>query len=263
MGKKLKWIVVALLLVVFLGSGGAVVLKQQEYAKSQKAYAQAAEKYTRQAADNRENAGSGGQNRDGDGPLTPFTVDFELLQGVNPEVVGWIYCEGTKINYPVTQGTDNKYYLHYNYENKEDNCGAIFADAQTAPGFADSNTVLYGHNMNDGSMFAGLELWRDQSYYDEHPTMWLLTPETDYKVELFSGHAVSAYGDIYTIYRGPMPEFTAYLEENKAKSDFAADVELDPEAHYVVLSTCAYDFEEARYVVHGKLVPVGEHGRGW
>ena len=118
--------------------------------------------------------------------------------------------------------------------------------------------------MNDGSMFAGLVLWRDHAYFEEHPFMWLLTPETDYKVVLFSGHAVSAYSDIYTIFRGPMPEFTAYLEENLARSDFNALVgELDPEAHYVVLSTCAYDFEEARYVLHGKLEPVGEHGRGW
>lgn len=261
MGKKLKWIVVAVLLLVFVGSGGAVLAAKQKYAKSQKVYAQAVEKFTRTSGEE----STGGQpHQKGEGPLTPFTVDFDRLQGVNPEVVGWIYCEGTKINYPVCQGEDNEYYLHYSYEKLEDNCGAIFADAQTAPGFADSNTVLYGHNMNDGSMFAGLELWRDQSYYEEHPVMWLLTPETDYKVILFSGHAVSAYGDIYTIFRGPMPEFTQYLQENLSKSDFVADVgELDPEAHYIVLSTCAYDFQEARYVVHGKLEPVGEHGRGW
>ncbi len=263
MGKKLKWIVVALLLLVFLGSGGAVLVVQQDYAKSQKVYAQAAEKFTT-TLDESEISSGGQTHQKGEGPLTPFTVDFDLLQGVNPEVVGWIYCEGTKINYPVCQGTDNQYYLHYSYEKLEDNCGAIFADAQTAPGFADSNTVLYGHNMNDGSMFAGLELWRDQSYYDEHPIMWLLTPETDYKVVLFSGHAVSAYDEIYTIFRGPMPEFTAYLEENLAKSDFYADVgELDPNAHYILMSTCALDFVDARYVIHGKLEPVGEHGRGW
>ena len=263
MGKKLKWIVVAVLVLVFAGSGGAVLVAQQKYAKSQRVYDQAAEKFTKKIE--QQEASSGGQNqKEGEGPLTPFTVDFDLLRGVNPEVVGWIYCEGTKINYPVCQGTDNEYYLHYSYEKQEDNCGAIFADAQTAPGFVDSNTVLYGHNMNDGSMFAGLELWRDQAYFEEHPFMWLLTPETDYKVVLFSGHAVSAYSDIYTIFRGPMPELTAYLEENLARSDFNALVgELDPEAHYVVLSTCAYDFEEARYVLHGKLEPVGEHGRGW
>ena len=61
-----------------------------------------------------------------------------------------------------------------------------------------------------------------------------------------------------------MPEFTQYLEENLALSDFDARVgEMDPNGRYVVLSTCAYDFEEARYVVHGKLEPVGPHGRGW
>ncbi len=264
MGKKLKWVLVAVLLLVFVGSGGAVFIAKQEYAKSQRVYAQAAEKFTRTRSESEETSSGGQPHQKGEGPLTPFTVDFDLLQGVNPEVVGWIYCEGTKINYPVCQGKDNEYYLHYSYEKLSDNCGAIFADAQTAPGFADSNTVLYGHNMNDGSMFAGLELWRDQSYYEEHPIMWLLTPETDYKVILFSGHTVSAYGDIYTIFRGPMPEFTQYLQENLSKSDFVAEVgELDPEARYIVMSTCAYDFVEARYVVHGKLEPVGEHGRGW
>ena len=266
MGRKLKWIAVAALLLVFAGSGGAVLVAQQRYAKSQQVYAKAAEEFTTQGkqADSAK-TGSGGQSQtDGEGPLTPFTVDFEKLQGINPQVVGWIYCEGTKINYPVVQGDDNEYYLHYSYEKLEDNCGAIFADAQTAPDFADSNTVLYGHNMNDGSMFAGLELWREQSYYEEHPVMWLLTSTTDYRVVLFSGHTVSAYGDVYSIFRAPMPEFTQYLEENLALSDFDARVgEMDPNGRYVVLSTCAYDFEEARYVVHGKLEPVGPHGRGW
>ena len=90
MGRKLKWIAVAALLLVFAGSGGAVLVAQQRYAKSQQVYAKAAEEFTTQGkqADSAK-TGSGGQSQtDGEGPLTPFTVDFEKLQGINPQVVG-------------------------------------------------------------------------------------------------------------------------------------------------------------------------------
>ena len=95
--------------------------------------------------------------------------------------------------------------------------------------------------------------------------MWLLTPERDYRVELFSAYTISAYDETYTIFRGfggeeKGPELEEYLKKMKGRSAVECDVEFDPEGLYLVLSTCAYSFEDARSVVHGKMVPVNSAG---
>ena len=192
--------------------------------------------------------------------LPPITADFSKLTSVNSNIIGWIYCEGTKINYPVVYGVDNVYYLTHDYRGNPDGCGTIFSDAANLKGFSDSNVILYGHNMNDLSMFATLRYWMKQDYLNEHPLMWLLTPEQDYMVELFAAYETQADSDTYTVFRGPDPQFEDYLSSAVSRSQVSAPVELDPKAHYVMLSTCAYSNELARTVLHGKLVPVGSIG---
>ena len=90
--------------------------------------------------------------------------------------------------------------------------------------------------------------------------MWLLTPEQDYKIELFSGYMTSARADTYTMIQEPGEEMDAYLEKALSQSAFQTDVKLDRESRYVLLSTCAYVFDNARAVLHGKLVPAGSAG---
>lgn len=251
----------AVALLVFLGSGGAVLAIKGRYLASRQGYDEAAAEYTQKigsaegdAGDDKDNTASGAPAAEDEPPIT---VDFARLREDNPQVVGWLYCEGTVIDYPVTQGSDNDFYLHHSYTGAEDQSGAIFVDAQCSPGFADYNSIVYGHSMNDGSMFGGLEAWEDQAYYEAHPVMWLLTPEADYKVTLFSGYTTSAYSDTYTIFRGPGSDLSAYIESCAAQSDFSASSEPSGDGRYLVLSTCAYDFDEARYVLHGRLEKVG------
>ena len=192
--------------------------------------------------------------------IAPLIVDFEALRAVAPDAQAWLYCPGTVINYPVVQGEDDDYYLHRSYDGAYNYPGSIFAEALNQPDFQDYNTILYGHNMRDGSMFACLSSWADQVFYEEHPVMWLLTPRQDYKVELFSGYTISAYSDTYQIITQPGEELNGYLDMAVANSDFDSRVELNQEAHYVLLSTCAYVFNNARYVLHGMLRPVNSAG---
>ena len=86
-------------------------------------------------------------------------------------------------------------------------------EAANRPGFADANTILYGHHMKDGAMFASLEKWADQEFYEEHPVMWLFTPKQDYKVILFSGYTTSANSEAYTIFSDSGKELEEYLEK--------------------------------------------------
>lgn len=259
-------IIMAAALLVFLGSGAAVLAIQGSYRASRQGYADAAAKYTQktesQSIDSRSGsgteAGTEGQTAaSAELEQPPITVNFEGLQAENPQVVAWLYCEGTAINYPVMQGRDNDFYLHHSYTGAEDQSGAIFVDAQCAEGFAGSNTIIYGHSMNDGSMFGGLDAWKDQDYYEAHPVLWLLTPGANYKVTLFSGYTTSARSETYTIFYGPGDDLNAYLDRCAARSNFDAAEGPGKDGRYVLLSTCAYDFDEARYVLHGRLDQAG------
>ena len=258
---------ILLSLGVILFCAGGLWVSRQRYRASREVYNEAASQYTRPADSGGQNgvpqgggdhtAGqTGADDQDSAPDAAPITVDFKSLTSVSDNVIGWIYCEDTVINYPVVYGVDNEYYLDRDYRGVYDPSGSIFSDAANLRGFEDYNTILYGHHMQDMSMFASLKYWLDQEYYEKHPVMWLLTPEQNYRVELFSGYATTADSLSYSIFRGTGPEFEAYLRIAANSSAFRSPVELDPYARYVVLSTCAYSSELARTVLHGKLVPV-------
>lgn len=264
MGKWIRRIIMLAVLAVFLFSVTSIVMILRQYEESDRLYSQIAEQYTTytsrdgsQGAGTQDAGAAAGQEA---AEAAPISVDFQGLQAVNGDVCGWIYCGGTPIDYPVVRGEDDTFYLKHNYDGSYNAAGSIFVEADNRPGFADSNTIVYGHHMKNGSMFASLDLWAEQSFYEEHPVMWLLTPEQDYKIVLFSGYTTSATSDTYTIFEGPSQELDAYLAKCREQSDFSMEVELDSEGRYVLLSTCAYVFDNARYVLHGMLVPVDSAG---
>lgn len=95
------------------------------------------------------------------------TIDFDALAQTNPEIVGWIYVPGTNINYPVVQTNNNSKYLNTLFDGTANASGAIFLDSDdTAPGMVDQQTTIYGHHMNDGSMFNVISDTTDQATFD-------------------------------------------------------------------------------------------------
>lgn len=284
MGKWIGRIITFLLLGVFLFSAGRLVMIRLKYYKGEKTYGDLAEQYTaRSDTDSGQSSvvrpsssgksGSGteeqpGQSEDFSGLIpipedeaVPITVDFKALCEINDDIIGWIYCADSLINYPLVHAPDNDYYLDRDIKKEEDACGTLFSDESNHKGFIDSNVIIYGHHMQNLSMFATLKYWLEQEFYEEHPVMWILTPDGDYRLDLFSGYTTSATSDTYRIFYGPRAEFDQYLNMVAAQSEFVPrDVELDGQAHYVVLSTCAYSFNNARTVLHGKLTPVPSTG---
>ena len=261
---QIMMIILALGVVIFCGS--RLLAARQGYQASRDVYEDAASQFTKPAVSGgRENVPQAGgdhsytyseaNERDSELDQPPITVDFKSLASVSDNVIGWIYCEDTVINYPIVCGVDNEYYLERDYRGNFDPGGSIFSDAANIKGFVDSNIILYGHHMPDMSMFATLKYWQDQDYYNKHPVMWILTPEQNYRMELFSAYPTSAISDTYSIFRSPGPELEQYLQFVVNNSTIRTSVELDPYAKYVVLSTCAYRDEIARTVLHGKLVP--------
>lgn len=187
-----------------------------------------------------------------------LTVDFDELFAINEDVVAWLYLPDTVINYPVVQGTDNSYYLKHLLDGTYNNNGCLFIDYKNKIDFSDDNTLIYGHHMDSGKMFASLVNYKEQSFYDAHPVVYFSTPEQDYMIEIFSGYVTTTDSDAYMISWSSREEKIQWLKDMFHNSDFYSELTVYPDDHIVTLSTCDYVFQDARYVVHGRLVEITE-----
>lgn len=185
----------------------------------------------------------------------PIAIDFDALLDRNKDVIGWLYCPDTVINYPVVQGKNNDQYLRKDLDGKYLVSGTLFADYRNGALDEDANYIIYGHNMKNGTMFSSLAKYKQQSYYNQHPIMYYLTPDGNYKLELFAGLVVKRDDKIYMPNQSE-EEFTELIEKYRAKSTFKTNVELEYSDTIVTLSTCSYEFDHARYIVIGRLTAV-------
>lgn len=181
------------------------------------------------------------------------SVDFDALRAINPEIVGWLCCEDSPISYPVVQGRDNDYYLHHLFNGEVNGAGCLFLDAGNGGDFSDRNNVIYGHNMRDGSMFNSLAQYSDKAYYDAHPVMLLMTPTKNYRLEIFSCYVLSGWGDAWQLNFQSDADYNAWLMASWEASGTETNYQPREGDRIVTLSTCAYQFEDARYVVLGVL----------
>ena len=189
-----------------------------------------------------------------EGPSPEPTVDFAALAQINPDVVAWLTIEGTNVNYPVVQGSDNSYYLNHQFDKRKNTAGCPFLDAANSADFRDLNSVIYGHYMNSGAMFANIARYKQQSYYDEHPTGMLITPDGCRTIRFFSGYVSDVEANAWDREFSP-EDYPLWLEELVEKSCFSSDTAPSPSDRVITLSTCSYEFENARFVLHGVLVP--------
>lgn len=182
-------------------------------------------------------------------------IDFEALKKINPDVIAWIYYEDSFINYPIVQGADNEKYLYTMFDGNTGGFGTLFADAATEKAFGQFNTIVYGHHMHNGSMFGDLRKFKNEGFVDEHPRMELITPEGKYHLDIWAFLNQPADSRIYTNNISDPEEKAEYLKMLEELSEFTTDVEVGPEDTIVLLSTCAYEYQDARYIVVGKMVP--------
>ena len=182
----------------------------------------------------------------------PIDVDFKVLKNENEDIVAWLYSEGTDINYPVVQANDNDYYLRRLVDGTYNQAGTIFMDYKNNSNFDDYKTILYGHNMKNGTMFGTLTNYKNQEYYNEHKEMYLFTENKNFKVELVAGYLTSSESDIYVVSETSNTN-NKLLQEAISKSTFKSEAEVKAQDKILVLSTCDYDFKNARYVLLGVL----------
>ena len=190
-------------------------------------------------------------------PLTPITVNFDRLQQENEDVVGWLYSPDTPLNYPVAQAENNDYYLRRLLDGSYNYGGTLFMDYRCDAAAGDWCTTIYGHSMQDDTMFGSLLDYKKQSYYDEHPVLWYFTPGQAYKVELIGGYLTNAYSEVYEAPENA-EQRDAVAARVKNNSTFVSNVTWEADTRLLMLSTCSYETEDSRYVLLGKLVPVTE-----
>ena len=186
-------------------------------------------------------------------------IDFVALQEENEDIYAWVYIPGTKIDYPVLQHpTDDSYYLEHNLDGSKGYPGCIYTEAVNSKEFTDPNTVLYGHNMKDGSMFASLHNYEDSQVFEENPYIFIYTPEKTFVYQIFAAYKYNAIHLIYNFDLSNQEVFQNYLDQIFETREMGAnirnDVSVNAQNHIITLSTCISGEKNKRFLVQGVLL---------
>lgn len=181
-------------------------------------------------------------------------VDLAALREVNPEVTAWIELPDTGISYPLMQGANNQWYLKHTWAGDASSVGAIFLDCAASPDLGDFHSIIYGHRLRSGAMFAALRFYDDADYWREHPYIYVVDDAGLHRYDIFAAHAVGVSEMVYQI------GGTADEEEQAAFIQFCLegsviDTGIIPQAgdRILTLSTCTGDGYSERWVVQGVL----------
>lgn len=181
-------------------------------------------------------------------------IDFDALQAMNPDIIGWIVAPGAGVDYPIMKGTEDNFYINHSSDKTSNRAGAIFLDNQNSVDFSDPNTIIYGHRMNNGSMFGSLHHYLEEECFRENRYIAVYTPDKGKQLyELFASYTAADNADTYTLFSQGGPEFLEYLDKMKGYSDFDADIELAESDQIITLSTCVQYENDKRYIVQAVL----------
>lgn len=179
-------------------------------------------------------------------------TDLNALRQVNGDVLGWIHIPGTKIDYPILQGADNEYYLKRTWKGHRNHVGSIFLETQNSRDFTDWNTIIYGHNMSDGSMFGGLEKYRKQDYWEKHPYIYIVTEAGVLRYEIFSSYVANVDSKTYGLSFRQTQTREDFLTMALEQSQIDTGISPAITDQILTLSTCSGG-ETTRRVIHARL----------
>ena len=191
---------------------------------------------------------------------TPTTYEimpeFLPLLEKNDDIVGHIYIEDTNIDYYVFQGEDNEYYLSHNIDKESSKSGEIFLDYRCDIKDITGNIIIYGHNSSfSGTMFHELEKYKDQSFFEQHSIIEFDTLYQRFSWKIFSVYTVDADFPYIETAFASSKEWNHFLQTCLSQSVFESNIEISNEKVILTLSTCSHDFNDARLVVHARLLP--------
>ncbi len=279
--KKKTWkklLIIALILFVMSASIAAyyiysTIKAQREYEELQKQMAAA------KAPSLEEVMAQDFTARDGESPLIPSEffkepdeiwaeelgidtsnpIDFKEVQDLNKDLYAWIRIEDTNIDYPIAQHPEqDDFYLNHNIYGEPQFAGSIYSESLNSKDFSDPVTLLYGHNMRNGSMFQNLHLFEDKAFFDEHPYLFVYTPEGTLIYEIVSAGVTDNRHILYAYDFSDEEVFADYLQNMKEVSNMGTyvreDVELTTDSRILIMSTCVGNNQAARYIVQAVKV---------
>lgn len=189
-------------------------------------------------------------------------IDFASMQAdVNEDIYAWVYVPGTKVDYPILQRSgNNDFYLDHDLNGKKASCGSIYTENYNEKDFNDNHTVVYGHNMKNGSMFKSLRNYDDKDFFEENKYIYIYT-EADTRVyEIFGAYEYTDEHLLLNYKTDNAGGFQKYLDMVKKQPDasghFNRELTVNSSDKIITLSTCISGKDGSRYLVQGKLIAV-------
>lgn len=251
------WGVILAISLVFVGISAFNVIKiYGEYKKGIDEYAQLEEYVTVEEAVEPEILSEEEKTEEVKEYQIPLKVDvrYEVLKSINDDFVSWLYYEPLEISYPVVRGNDNDYYTSYTFEGTENTSGAIFMDFLNKPDYSNYNTIIYGHNMRNGTMFGSLKkLLNDEGIIKADPYFYVFTEDKSYMYEIFAVYITNAGSQTYDLVMNEEGQ-KEYLEYIDKTATYRSEKEVTASDRVVTLSTCYGLHSKTRTVVHGVLI---------
>lgn len=193
---------------------------------------------------------------------------FDSLKAINPDIIGWISISNTEVNNPVFQTDNNQFYVDHDMDKAYNSYGALFLDyrCKIDPKALTRNQIIYGHNMRYGAMFGTLDEYRSIDFYKKNPLIQFDSLYEQRQYKIFAIMVVNdaeddTFGYTYSAYRTDFTnddDFMSWIQHSRDRSLFDTTVDVNTEDEIITLSTCCYDYENARFVILGRLVRDGE-----
>ena len=177
------------------------------------------------------------------------------LQGKYPDAIGWLMIPNTGIDYPFAQGPYNDYYLHMDLDKNQLFSGTLFMESRNNSDFGDFNTIIFGHNMKNGSMFGTLKNFDDKEFFDANSKGVIFTANETYEIEFMAWIVIAADDEvIYNSMFASGVDATEFLDYVRSVSRNYREIGADIDDRFVTLSTCNYEFTDARMALVGRSV---------
>lgn len=186
-----------------------------------------------------------------------LVVDFDTLSSKNQDAVAWIKIDNTNINYPIVQASDNSYYLTRNFNKVKNGAGWIFADYRNNFESLDKNTIIYGHNRRNGTMFSNLNYYLDSKWYKDENNKYFnfITKSQNFVAEIFSVYKVSSNNVSLTNNFTSTEELIENIDAWKNASIYDFKTDVSPDDNLLTLYTCDNN-NSYRIIVVSKLIPI-------
>lgn len=246
----LRKIVFCISLCVFLFSAYKLIMIAHDYIENKIYY------------DDLQKEGPKEVNKDGIKKYLFSAEDYDKLYSQNNDFRGWITIPNTKVNYPMVQGKDNDLYLGAGFNKKELSGGSIFIAHDNPDPFNDQNTIIHGHHMKNGSMFGSLKKYKDEDFFNNNPIVYISLRDKCLRYEIFSVYicdittVVDTKASPYMYSFSNDDDYVKYLKNLKKKSLFQRKDfdEFKKDDKIITLSTCSYEYENARMLIHARLI---------